>query len=338
MIIVMQRFAPKKNIEHIIAEIEKHEGLRPVPLFGTERTVIAIIGDERTLDEHQIRSFPGVANVMAVLHPFKLASRETKHERTVIKVKKAEIGGKKIALMAGPCAVESEEQTLLSAKAAKKAGAKILRGGAFKPRTNPYAFEGLGEKGLKILRKVADQIDLAVITEVMDLRTIDLVHKYTDIFQIGTRNMQNFDLLKEMGKSDKPVLLKRGMSATIKEFLLAAEYIMTNGNHQVILCERGIRTFEPDTRNTLALDTVPIVKELSHLPIVVDPSHAAGKRTLVSPLSKAAVACGADGLLIDIHPYPEKALCDGDQALLPEELQKLMEELRPIAQAIGRSF
>lgn len=338
MIIVMQRHAPKEDIERVISEIEKNEGLRPMPLYGTERTVIAVIGDERKLDEHHVRSLPSVANVMAVLQPYTLASRETKHESTVIKVKNATIGGKEITLMIGPCAVETEEQTRLCAQAAKKVGAKILRGGAFKPRTNPYAFEGLKEEGLKILRAVGDEFDMAVITEVMDLRTIDMVYKYTDIFQIGTRNMQNFDLLKEVGKSNKPVLLKRGMSSTIKEFLLAAEYILANGNHEVILCERGIRTFEPDTRNTLALDTVPLVKELSHLPIIVDPSHATGKKRLVAPMSKAAIAAGADGLMIDIHPNPKEALCDGDQALLPEELFAMMEEVKKIAEAVGRSI
>jgi 3-deoxy-7-phosphoheptulonate synthase len=338
MIIVMQRFAPKEDMEHVIREIESHEGLRAIPLHGTERTVIAVIGDERKMDEHHVRSLPGVGSVMAVLQPYKLASRETKHESTVVKVKRAVIGGNEVALMAGPCAVETEEQTRLSAICANKAGAKILRGGAFKPRTNPYAFEGLKEEGLKILRKVADEFDMAVVTEVMDLRTIDIVEKYADILQIGTRNMQNFDLLKEVGKSKKPVLLKRGMSATIKEFLLAAEYILSNGNPNVILCERGIRTFETETRNTLALDAIPLIKEMSHLPIIVDPSHAAGKKKLISPLSKAAIACGADGLIIDIHPYPEKALCDGDQALLPEEFLKIIEELRPIAKAVGRTF
>jgi 3-deoxy-7-phosphoheptulonate synthase len=338
MIIVMRKFAEKAEIERVIDTVEKLE-LKPVPLYGTERTVIAVIGDERPVDEHHISSLPGVDRVMTVLDPYKLASRETKHENTIIALGDGvTIGGKKIAMMAGPCAVENEEQMETSAKAVKAAGAEIMRGGAFKPRTSPYAFEGLGVDGLKLLQTTAKRHGLKTITEVMDIRDIDVVAEHADILQIGTRNMQNFNLLKEVGKTKKPVLLKRGMSATVKEFLLATEHIMKNGNPNVILCERGIRTFETETRNTLALATVPLIKELSHLPIVVDPSHSTGKPSLVGPMTKAAIAAGADGILVDVHPKPEEALCDGDQAIKPETFATLMKELKPIVAAIGRTI
>lgn len=334
----MKKFASKEQIEHVIQTVNKLD-LKPVPLFGTERTVIAVIGDERPIDQHHISSLQGVDKVMGVLEPFKLASRETKHEDTIIDLGDGvKIGGKKLAIMAGPCAVESETQMEISCRAVKAAGATILRGGAFKPRTSPYSFEGLGAEGLEIMSKTAKLHGLKTITEIVDIRDIEIVAKHTDIFQIGTRNMQNFNLLKEIGKTRKPVLLKRGMSATVKEMLLAAEHIMINGNSQVILCERGIRTFETETRNTLALATIPLVKEMSHLPIIIDPSHSTGKPALVAPMSKAAIAAGADGLLIDVHPNPEEALCDGDQAIKPETFSKLMEDLKLIAKAVGRTI
>ncbi len=257
----------------------------------------------------------------------------------IIKVKKGvEIGGNQIQIMAGPCAIENYKYMSQAAKACKKSGAKILRGGAFKPRTAPSSFQGLGEEGLKILKKVGEEENMATITEVVSPRDIDLVYRYTDIFQVGAKNMQNFSLLEELGKVDKPVLLKRGMAATIKELLFAAEYIISNGNPNVILCERGIRTFEQDTRNTLALTTVPLIKEISKLPIIVDPSHSVGTPSLIPAMVKAAIACGADGILIEVHPEPKKALCDGQQALLPKDFAKMMKELRPIAKAIGRKI
>jgi 3-deoxy-7-phosphoheptulonate synthase len=338
MIIVMRKFAEKPDITRVIETVEKLD-LKPVPLYGVERTVIAVIGDERPVDEHHISSLPGVDRVMTVLDPYKLASRETKHEDTVIDLGNGvKVGAKKIAMMAGPCAVENEEQMETSAKAVKEAGVEIMRGGAYKPRTSPYSFEGLGEEGLKMLQETAKRHGLKTVTEVMDIRDIDAVATHADILQIGTRNMQNFNLLNEVGKSKKPILLKRGMSATVKEFLLAAEHIMKNGNPNVILCERGIRTFETETRNTLALATVPLIKQLSHLPIVVDPSHSTGKPALVAPMIKASIAAGADGILVDVHPKPEAALCDGDQAIKPETFSKLMKELRPIAAAVNRTL
>ena len=338
MIIVMKKFAEKDQIELVMEAISKLD-LKPVPLYGTERTVIAVIGDERPVDEHHISSLPGVDKVMGILDPFKLASRETKHENTVIDLGDGvKIGGNEICIMAGPCAVESRPQMESIAKTVKKAGATILRGGAYKPRTSPYSFEGLGPEGLPLMAEVAKANGLKMITEVVDPRDVELVGKYTDIFQIGARNMQNFNLLKEVGKTKKPVLLKRGMSATVKEFLLAAEHIMSNGNPDVILCERGIRTFETETRNTLALATVPIIKEWSHLPIIVDPSHSTGKPSLVGPMTRAAIAAGADGILIDVHPNPAEALCDGDQAIRPDAFERLMEEIKPIAAAVGRSM
>jgi 3-deoxy-7-phosphoheptulonate synthase len=338
MIIVLKPKAEKEQIQNVIDAIKQLQ-LNPVPLYGTERTVIAVIGDERPVDEHHISSLPGVEKVMAILDPFKLASRETKHENTIIDLGDGvKIGGKEIIMMAGPCAVENEQQIETAASAVKKSGAKILRGGAYKPRTSPYSFEGLGPEGLVLLKKTADRHGLKIVTEVLDVRDIDLIHENTDIFQIGTRNMQNFNLLKEVGKTNKPVLLKRGMSATVKEFLLAAEHIMKNGNANVILCERGIRTFETETRNTVAIATIPLVKELSHLPIIVDPSHSTGKPSLVSPITKAAIAAGADGILVDVHPNPCEALCDGDQAITPETFEILMQELIPLAKAIGREI
>lgn len=334
----MQRHAPKEQIERVLSEIRRYEGLNPVPLIGTERTVIAVIGDERILDERHIASLPGVSKVMPVLQPYKLAARETKHETTVVKCDGVSIGGTKVVVMAGPCSVESEEQMEAAAKGVKKAGATILRGGAFKPRTTPYSFQGLGRKGILILEKTAKKHGLVSISEVMDVRDVDYIGNHIDILQIGARNMQNFDLLKEVGRSKKPIMLKRGLSATIKEFLLAAEYILAQGNQNVILCERGIRTFEDETRNTLCIATVPIVKELSHLPIIVDPSHGTGKPSLIPPMARAAIAAGADGIMIEVHPNPDVALCDADQALTLEDFQNLMEEIKPIVAAMKKSL
>lgn len=338
MIIVMRKSATEDQTKAVIEEIED-KGLKPMPLYGTERTVIAVIGDERILDRHHIASKPGVSDVMLVLPPYKLVARETKHEDTIVKVRDGiEIGGKKLQIIAGPCAVENYEFTSQAAKAVKKSGAKILRGGAFKPRTGPYSFQGLGEEGLKILKKVGEEEDMAIVTEVLNTRDLPLVAEYADILQVGARNMQNFNLLEELGKINKPVLLKRGMSAKIKEWLLAAEYIMSNGNPNVILCERGIRTFETEIRSTLALQSVPLIKELSHLPIIVDPSHAAGKPTIIPAMSKAAIACGADGLIVEVHPKPDEALCDGQQALTPEMFKNMMVELMPVAKAVGKDL
>ena len=333
----MKRNAPEDHVQSVIDEMRSKD-LQPMPLIGTERVVIAVIGDERVLDISHLHSLPSVSKVMPVLQPFKLASRETKHEDTIIDIKGILIGGNEVVMMAGPCTVENREQMKEAAQAVKEAGGKILRGGAFKPRTGPYSFQGLGEEGLKLLREAADETDLLVVTEVMDTRDVSLVAQYTDILQIGARNMQNFNLLKEVGRTDKPVLLKRGMSNTIKEFLLAAEYIMKEGNHEVILCERGIRTFETETRNSLDINAVPVLKELSHLPVIVDPSHATGNRSLVPPVSRAAIAAGADGLLIEMHPHPEEALCDGDQSITPDMLHIIMKELDGITKAIGRTI
>lgn len=338
MIIVMSRHAPKEQIERVLNEIKRFPGLTPMPLHGTERTVIAVIGDERVLDERHMASLPGVSKVMPVLRPYKLASRETKHERTVVKCKNASIGGIQVAVMAGPCSVESDEQMEKAAAGVKKSGAAILRGGAFKPRTTPYSFQGLGRKGVLMLEKAAQNHEMASVSEVMDVRDVDFMASHIDILQIGARNMQNFDLLKEVGRSKKPVLLKRGMSATIKEFLLAAEYILAQGNSDVILCERGIRTFEDETRNTLCIATVPIVKELSHLPIIVDPSHGTGKPALIPGMARAAIAAGADGVMVEVHPNPAEALCDADQALTLEDFENLMNEMRPIVLAMKREL
>lgn len=338
MIIVMKRNADEKHIEHVIEHIKKIS-LKPVPLHGTERTVVAVLGDERDVDQMRISAMPGVDKVMAVLNPYKLSGRETKKENTIIDLGDGvTIGGNELSIMAGPCGIESAAQTEAAARAVKASGAKILRGGAFKPRTSPYSFEGLGEEGLKIMHETAKRHNLKTITEIVDIRDVEVIDKRVDMFQIGARNMQNFNLLKEVGSTNKPILLKRGMSATIKELLLAAEHIMSKGNPNVALCERGIRTFETETRNTLALATVPLVKELSHLPIIVDPSHATGKPSLIGPMSKAAIAAGADGIIVEVHPNPEEALSDADQALTPAMFDSIMHELKPIADAVGRAL
>lgn len=335
MIIVMKKGASESEVQNIIVELS-NVGLQPMPLIGTERTVIAVIGDERVVDERSLSALPGVSKVMSVLQPFKLASREAKFEDTVIEVKGEKIGGRNLTIIAGPCSIESEDQLFEIARRCKNAGTRFLRGGAFKPRTSPHQFQGLGVEGLKIMKKVCDELDMISVSEVMDARDVEVVCEHIDILQIGARNMQNFTLLKEVGKQNKPVLLKRGSSATIKEFLLAAEYIMSEGNPNVILCERGIRTFETDTRNTLPLATVPLVKELSHLPIIVDPSHGVGVRNFVAPMAKAAVAAGADGLAIEVHTDPDKSITDADQTISCESFSALMDELRPISVAVGK--
>jgi 3-deoxy-7-phosphoheptulonate synthase len=338
MIIVLRRDATAEQLHHIVEKIEAL-GLKPMVSKGTERTIIGVIGPEDILQVTPLEVFPGVDKVMPVLAPYKLVSREFKPENSVIDLGKGvKVGGKKIVVMAGPCAVEKADILLAIAKSVKDAGAQVLRGGAFKPRTSPYSFQGLGEEALKYLQEAGDKQNLVTVTEVMDPRDVGLVARYADVLQIGARNMQNFNLLREVGMVKKPVLLKRGLSSTIKELLMSAEYILAGGNFNVLLCERGIRTFEDYTRNTLDISAVPAVKELSHLPIVVDPSHAAGKWGLVGPLAKAAIASGCDALIIEVHSHPEDALSDGAQSLLPANFASLMQELKKIAQAVGREL
>lgn len=338
MIIVLKPGATQREIDHIVEKV-KSIGLTPHISKGTERTIIGVIGPEDLLRVTPLEVFPGVENVIPVLSPYKLVSREFKKEDSLVELGKGvKVGGKKITVIAGPCAIENEAILREVAAQVKKAGATGLRGGAFKPRTSPYSFQGLGEKGLKILKKVGDEFGLATVSEVMDPRDVGLVAKYVDVLQIGARNMQNFNLLKEVGQTKKPVVLKRGMSSTVKEMFMSAEYILSGGNFEVVLCERGIRTFEDSTRNTLDISAVPVAKQLSHLPIIVDPSHAAGKWGLVAALSKAAVAAGADGLIIEVHSHPEEAASDGAQSLLPLNFAALMRELRLIAKAVGREI
>lgn len=340
MIVVMAAHATDEQIKDVEQRIADW-GYGVHPIYGEARTVIGATGvpeADKARYMESLEALPYVEQVIAILRPYKFASRDVHPEGTVIDVRGVKIGGNKIALMAGPCTVETYEQTWESAVACKEAGATILRGGAYKPSTSPYSFQGHGEEGLRILREIADRLDMRVITEVMDLRNIELVSRYADILQIGTRNMQNYDLLREVGKVKTPVCLKRGMSAKIEEWLQAAEYVLLGGNPNVMLCERGIRTFETYTRNTLDLSAVPALKELSHLPVIVDPSQGTGRRSLVIAMTKAAVAVGADGLLIEVHPHPDKALKDGAQSLTCEHFGKLAADLHPIAAAIGRSI
>jgi len=337
MIIVLKPKTPEKDIEHILERVNEL-GLKSMVSRGVERTIIGVIGDEGILRTNPLEAFPGVEKVMPVLKPYKLVSREFHPTDTIINVKGVEIGGKKIVVVAGPCSVESKQMLKEIAQAVKGSGALMLRGGAFKPRTSPYAFQGLGEEGLKYLREVGDELNLPIVTEVMDTRDVELGVKYADIIQIGARNMQNFNLLKEVGKIDKAILLKRGLMATVKELLMSAEYILAQGNFKVILCERGIRTFEDSTRNTLDISAVPVIKKESHLPVFVDPSHATGWWNLVTPAAKAAVAIGADGITVEVHNNPEKAVSDGAQSLLPEKFEAMMKVLKPIAESVGRTI
>lgn len=337
MIIVIKQEAGKQAIEQISNKLREIK-LQPYAFEGVERTVIHVLGDVNEKIANEFRQLDSVEQVVRIQKPYKLASKEHHQQKTLVKVGNVTLGNGEVIMMAGPCSIESEEQIFESARAMKKLGVKIMRASAFKPRTSPYAFQGMGIEGLKLLKRVKEETGLIVETEVMDVRDVVLASQYVDMLRIGARNMHNFDLLKEVGKVDKPIILKRGMSATIEEFLMAAEYIILHGNKNVILCERGIRTFETAYRNTLDLGAVAVLKLATHLPVIVDPSHAAGVRELVAPLSKAAVACGADGLIIETHPHPEKALSDGKQSLTPEMLGKLMEELRPICTAIGRKL
>jgi 3-deoxy-7-phosphoheptulonate synthase len=337
MIIIMKMNTAQKNIDAVVSRVER-EGFKTHLSKGEERTIIGIIGDERRLDRGAINRMDGVDRVVPVLRPFKLASRDFQPEDSKISINGHVFGDRKVIIMAGPCSVESLAQMMETAIAVKEAGAHLLRGGAFKPRTSPYSFQGMGEEGLKILAQVREATGLHVITEVMAPEQVDLVAHYADVLQIGTRNMQNYALLNAVGQSNMPVLLKRGMMNTIEELLMSAEYIMSNGNHKVILCERGIRTFEKYTRNTLDINAVPVLKELTHLPVVVDPSHATGKWTLVKAAGKAAVAAGADGLIIEVHPNPAEALSDGEQSLKPHRFTEMMAEVKRVAEAVGRTI
>jgi len=337
MIIVLRPDATDADLDHIVKKL-RDLGLQAHISKGVERTLVGAIGDEAVLRTIPLEAFPGVENVLPILKPFKIASRDFRKENSVVSVGGVPIGGQRLAVIAGPCAVENKTLMIEIAKAVKEGGASLLRGGAFKPRTSPYAFQGLEEEGLQYLVEARERTGLPIVTEVMDGRDIEMIARCADMLQIGARNMQNFRLLKEVGLCKKPVLLKRGISATIKEWLMSAEYILAGGNRDVILCERGIRTFETATRNTLDLSAIPVLKQMTHLPVIVDPSHAVGKWDLVAPMAKAAVAAGADGLLIEVHANPEEALCDGEQSLKPKAFKQLMEDLRPIAKAVGREL
>jgi len=337
MIIIMRPDSTDEQINHVVEKLKKH-GFGIHLSKGVERTVIGAIGDKSAIELESIQMLPGVSEIVPIRKPYKLVSRELKNTDTIVKISKSlSIGaGRKLAVIAGPCSVESEVGMLEVARLVKKAGAAALRGGAYKPRTSPYSFQGLGKKGLEILKMAGEKTGLPVVTEALDPRDVKLVEKYADVIQIGARNMQNFNLLKEVGKANIPVLLKRGPAAKVEDLLMSAEYIMSEGNHNVILCIRGITTFETATRNTLDLSAVPVIKKLSHLPVVVDPSHGTGKWDLVSAMSKAAVAAGADGLMIEVHPRPDEALSDGPQSLKPDTFAELMKELKLVAQAVGR--
>jgi 3-deoxy-7-phosphoheptulonate synthase len=322
------------NVEHKLNDL----GFKTHPIFGEVKTVIGAIGDKRLLNTHSISSMPGVESLVPIMKPFKLAGKELKQNPTIVDVNGVKIGGNEVIVMAGPCAIESEDTFVETARKVKEAGAKIIRGGAFKPRSSPYSFQGLEEDGLKIMAKAREVTGLPIVTEVVDTRDVELVASYADIIQIGARNMQNFRLLQEVGMTPKPVLLKRGLAATVEEWLMAAEYIMAAGNQNIILCERGIRTYETSTRNTVDMSAIPVVKELSHLPVIIDPSHAAGTWKYVGALSKGAIATGADGLIIEVHLDPPNALSDGPQSLRPAKFAQLMKEFEPVAKAVGRTM
>ena len=337
MVVILANNATQEQVENVVKHLEGF-GFRVHKSVGAERTIIGAIGVQPNFDTRNISILDGVEEVYRVTTPFKLASRSFQEKNTLIRIKDVELGGNEVVLIAGPCSIESEEQIFKMAEVVSKSGGKILRGGAFKPRTSPYSFQGLGEDGLKMMRAAADKFNLLVISEVMQISHIELMEPYTDIFQVGARNMQNFALIKELGSVNKPVMLKRGIASTIEEWLMSAEYILSGGNKDVFLCERGIRTFETYTRNTFDLSAIPVVHKRSHLPIVADPSHATGLRDQVPPMARAAVAAGADGLMIEIHDDPERALSDGPQALTPDVYIKLIQELKLIAQAIGRTL
>lgn len=337
MIVVMKVNATRGQIVNVTARIEGM-GCQAHISEGQERTIIGIIGNGRPLDREQLERLDGVDRAVPVLRPFKLSSRDFHPQDTVVPINGVAVGGKKLMIMAGPCAVEDEAQILAAARAVRDAGAHMLRGGAFKPRSSPYSFQGLGEEGLKLLALAREETGLPVVTEVIAPEQVSLVAAYADVLQIGARNMQNYALLHAVGESQRPVLLKRGMMSTVEELLMSAEYILSHGNDRIILCERGIRTFEKYTRNTLDINAVPLLKQLTHLPVVVDPSHATGKWELVAATSRAAVAAGADGLIVEVHPHPEQALSDGAQSLKPEVFQRLMEQVRAVAGAVGREL
>ncbi|MGE5313598.1 MAG: 3-deoxy-7-phosphoheptulonate synthase [Acidobacteriota bacterium] len=336
MIVVLKAHATEAQQKHVIAKV-KELGFKPHPIVGTERTVIACVGDERDKAQlHTLESLAYVESVMPILKPYKLASTETRKERTVVKVGDAAIGSAQFVVMAGPCSVESKSQIIRSAEIVKASGGHILRGGAFKPRTSPYSFQGLEEEGLKFLAAAREKTGLPFVTEVITPTDVALVAEYADMLQIGARNMQNFALLKEVGRTKKPILLKRGMSSTLKELLMSAEYVMSQGNYNVVLCERGIRTFEEYTRNTCDISAVPALKELSHLPVVLDPSHGTGVRSLIIPVAKAGVAVGADGVIVEMHPKPEEAVSDGAQSLAPSQFEKMMAEIKKYVPLEGK--